>query len=158
MKDTVYKILKAHGLVEEFEQAKGGEFHLRLVNDPYMPLVIEKISDNEVSVAHYGELNGDAMRNPEMVFKIVPDTSIRLTKKGMVKKDIVVWKPTYFRNDYMGAESFVYNVREGVEYYGATLAMSLKSFQAMWSKNLIDQGFAKKDCIAISNTHNLKEK
>jgi hypothetical protein len=66
---TVLRILKAaggwhHGL------------HLRIENPPYMALVIEATDESgpcglpALSVCHYGEQNGDAMRDPEMCFEL----------------------------------------------------------------------------------------
>ena len=43
-----------------------------------------------VSVAHYGEQNGDLMRDPEMIFIKAP-----------VSSD---YFPSYYRNDYIGCE------------------------------------------------------
>ncbi len=46
-------------------------------NEPWMRLVIEVLPERGpdghivVSVAHYGEQNGDAMRDPEMLFEVV---------------------------------------------------------------------------------------
>jgi hypothetical protein len=67
--DTVLRILKA----------AGGWNHglpLRIENRPYMALVIEAMDESgpcglpAISVAHYGELNGDATRDPEMCFEL----------------------------------------------------------------------------------------
>jgi hypothetical protein len=44
-------------------------------------------------VAHYGEQNGDLMRDPEICF-VVSDGVDGLAN----------WTPLYFRNDYVGAE------------------------------------------------------
>jgi Domain of unknown function (DUF6908) len=41
--------------------------HLRLENDPYEPLVIERIAEHQVSVAHYYVQNGDAIADPDVV-------------------------------------------------------------------------------------------
>ena len=54
-----------------------------------------------VSVAHYGELNGDLMCYPEMVFIKAP-----------VSGDYL---PSYFRNDYIGSERFGVVSAEQVE-------------------------------------------
>ena len=35
-----------------------------------MPLKIESIGDNEISIAHYYRQNGDSMSDPEMTFRI----------------------------------------------------------------------------------------
>ena len=67
---TILEILRLAG------QLKPG-FCLSIVNEPYMRLVIEDIQipgpDGypTLSVAHYGEQNGDAMRDPEMLFELV---------------------------------------------------------------------------------------
>lgn len=42
--------------------------------DGQIPLVIEKISDNRVAVAHYYTQHGDVMYDPEIVFRI--DTGV----------------------------------------------------------------------------------
>src|ERR1039457_3114625 len=49
-------------------------FSLKIENPPYMALVIEAIEPGPLglpglSVAHYGEQNGDLMRDPEMCFE-----------------------------------------------------------------------------------------
>jgi len=49
--------------------------YLKIENLPYMALVIEATPEPgplgaaSISVAHYGEQNGDLMRDPEMVFE-----------------------------------------------------------------------------------------
>lgn len=53
----------------------------------YMPLHIARLDKNTISLAHYGELNGDLMADPEVLFDISDRNAI---------------KPTYFRNDYVG--------------------------------------------------------
>ena len=51
-------------------------FHLKIENEPWMALVIEDIQElgptglPVISVAHYGEQNGNVMRDPEMLFEI----------------------------------------------------------------------------------------
>jgi hypothetical protein len=70
----------------------------KLDNDPtYMPLAIEIIGKNRLSICHYGELNGDLMRDPEMVF---------------YKKNND-WFPIYFRNDWLGIEEFSCSEKQG---------------------------------------------
>ena len=66
---TILRILKQaggwhHGL------------YLKIENPPYMTLVIEATDESgpcglpAISVAHYGEQNGDLMRDPEMCFEL----------------------------------------------------------------------------------------
>lgn len=83
---AVVKILKTHGYWEAFSRPdEDGDinFHLSIDNEPYMRFVIER-HGNMVSLTHYGEQNGDAMRDPEMCFAL-PE-----------------WRPTMFQNDYAG--------------------------------------------------------
>ena len=72
---TVAKIIAAYGGLERFRQP--GKY-IRIENPPYMRLVVEYIGQGPrglpaISVAHYYEQNGDAMRDPEMVFEVNPD-------------------------------------------------------------------------------------
>jgi len=49
---------------------------LKIENQPHMSLVIEAMDESgpcglpALSVAHYGEQNGDLMRDPEMCFEL----------------------------------------------------------------------------------------
>jgi len=60
-------------------KAAGGWYpglSLKIENAPYMPLVVEGLDESgpmglpAISVAHYGEQNGDLMRDPEMCFEL----------------------------------------------------------------------------------------
>ena len=70
-------------------------------NEPWMRLVIEVLPERGpdghvvVSVAHYGEQNSDAMRDPEMLFEVVEEGS----------RQLEFW-PFYFRNDYAVVDLF----------------------------------------------------
>src|SRR5579859_3990343 len=66
MQQAVLDILRQHGLDKAFNSS--AEFHIRLENAPYMPLVIERQGDI-ISVAHYSELNGDLVRDPELCLR-----------------------------------------------------------------------------------------
>ena len=37
-------------------------------NDVFMPVVVEQVGENQLSIAHYYEQNGDLMADPEIVF------------------------------------------------------------------------------------------
>ena len=108
----------------------------RIENPPFMPLVIESLGERgpnghrALSIAHYGEQNGDAMRDPEICAEIVIES--RATK---------LW-PYYFRNDYAGVER-----RNRQQELDGSLTCrpretrELESFMEMWDANLEDQGF-----------------
>jgi hypothetical protein len=73
--------------------------HLHIDNPPYMALVIEALDESgpmglpALSVTHYGEQNGDAMRDPEMCFELGLAGGAHLSA-------------FYFRNDYLGVEQW----------------------------------------------------
>jgi hypothetical protein len=84
-----------------------------------------------VSVAHYGEQNSDAMRDPEMLFEVVNEEG------GQPE----FW-PFYFRNDYAAVEQWSRRRDEA----GNLLCLprrtrDLEQFAEMWDRNLRAQGF-----------------
>ncbi len=119
------------------EQA-GGWNHglcLKIENPPYMTLVIEATDDSGprglpcVSVAHYGEQNGDLMRDPEMCFEL-----------GMA--DGPTLKAFYYRNDYVGVEQWSRMMASGAYVYILSLHQQHERFAKVWDNNLRLQGFA----------------
>ncbi len=48
----------------------GEKDHVRIENEGYMPLVVEAIWHDQISLCHYGEIDGDPARDPEVVFLI----------------------------------------------------------------------------------------
>ena len=126
---TVLRILKAaggwnHGL------------YLRIENPPYMALVIEAIDESgpcglpALSVCHYSEQNGDAMRDPEMCFEL--SNPLRLGLKLV---------PFYWRNDYVGVEQFSRAIDGDKYLFFPRLYGEHESFAQLWDKNLRSQGF-----------------
>ena len=106
-------------------------------NEPWMRLVIEVLpergSDGHVvvSVAHYGEQNSDAMRDPEMLFEVVNEEG------GQPE----FW-PFYFRNDYAAVEQWSRRRDEtGNLRCLPRLTRDLEQFAEMWDRNLREQGF-----------------
>jgi hypothetical protein len=63
----VAKFLHAAGLAEAVLQ--GEDFHLRIENEPYIPLVVERHGD-QLYFTHYLTQNGDMFIDTEMVFGI----------------------------------------------------------------------------------------
>ena len=64
--------------------------YLKMDDALFMELVIEAVDESgprglpALSVAHYGEQNGDAMRDPEMCFEIEPDGNLSPYYDGLV--------------------------------------------------------------------------
>lgn len=134
MQRTIRHILYFNGLAEHFDTA--GDFHLRLENDPWLPLVIERHGD-EVSVTHYVIQNGDALRDPEMVFSISDWAHLSTNFQGWVPKST---EPGGFGRAYPTAALVSGRV---VGWYPARMKEAF-AFARMWAKNLREQGFVKR--------------
>ena len=104
-------------------------------NEPWMRLVIEVLPERGpdghvvVSVAHYGEQNGDAMRDPEMCFEL-----------GMAGGPHL--SAFYFRNDYLGVEQWSRNIVRGNYVHLIALHEQHQRFAKTWDNALRLQGFA----------------
>jgi hypothetical protein len=125
---TILRILKA----------AGGWHHglsLRIDNPPYMPLCIEATDESGpcglpgLSVAHYGEQNGDLMRAPEMMFELGLAEGAHLS-------------PFYWRNDYVGVEQWSRFIRDDHYAFRTELHRQHEEFAKLWDANLRLQGFA----------------
>jgi hypothetical protein len=110
--------------------------YLKIQNPPYMALVIEATPEPgplglpAISVAHYGEQNGDLMRDPEMCFE--------LSQPGGSDSAL---DPFYFRNDYLGTEQWSRNLVNGHCVVIHDLHELHKLFASVWDRNLRLQGF-----------------
>ena len=111
--------------------------YIRIENPPFMRLVIEVIGGPypngayELSIAHYAEQNGDAMRDPEITFLVVPSA------------EGTTWTPLTIENSYLGAYQMVAEVtKEGLIKVKQSQAMNdLRDFANQWDHNLKEQGF-----------------
>jgi len=117
-------------------QLLGNDTAVRLTVDGYMPLSVEDIGQSAegnrlFAICHYGEQNGDLMRDPEMVFEIHTYASPDMAE------------PLSFRNDYMGTMQEVYRYGDDGRktHVNARLKQDLKFFARTWFNNLKDQGF-----------------
>jgi len=129
---------------------------IRLESSGFMPLCIEAIGTGPrglpmISVAHYGEQNGDAMRDPDMVFEVDPSDD---PKTGWRSGN---WHLVSFRNDYVGVDQeAAFTGEDGRCMIRPRLVRELKAFARIWNRNLNEQGFfaaaqAKVKAVAASN-------
>ena len=111
----------------------GGWHHglyLKIENPPCMALVIEAVDESgpcglpAISVCHYGEQNGDLMRDPEMCFELGHAGEAHLN-------------PFYYRNDYLGVEQWSRTIERD-----HSLHDQHERFAKQWDNNLRLQGFA----------------
>jgi hypothetical protein len=107
--------------------------YLKITNPPYLELVIEAVDESgpmglpAISVTHYGQQNGDLMRDPEMCFELV----------GGERLD-----PYYWRNDYVAVEQWSRNIVRDRYLCLVQLHEQHKHFAKTWDDNLSSQGFA----------------
>lgn len=125
MQRIAEKLAKKHGIdLYEDEEA-----HLRLDMVGYDSLVIERYCDEPIciSVAHYFEMNGDLVSDPQIEF--------------LVKDDL--WVP-------VSIEQFLGGYRRCVEIDSTTgnagvtdrsNQRDLAAFADMWAENIMDQGW-----------------
>ena len=131
--NTTQKIDARKSPMSAFLQKQGVDFEAKehksykLTASGFMDLTVETWQENNllnVSVCHYGEQNGDLMRDPEMVFVF-----------GYGYE-----KPIYFRNDYTGTEQQAQIVRDGQTLVNPRLIKELARFAKIWVSNLKAQG------------------
>ena len=114
----------------------GTDTAVRIRVEGYMPLSVEDIGQSAdgnrlISICHYGEQNGDLMRDPEMVFEL------------FTHGEASAAEPLSFQNDYMGLfqEVFRYDDTGKKTHVKTRLKQELKSFARTWFTNLKEQGF-----------------
>ena len=101
--------------------------HRRIDRAPgsYMPLVVEQIGPRMYSLAHYGEQNGDLMRDPEMTFWKDPAGR---------------WFPCSYRNDYVGVDFEHVRFADGLPVrYSPRGYRDAARFAVTWLKNIRSQ-------------------
>lgn len=127
---TIIKLIDKHGLRNA--RGKGVKVH----NEPFMPLTIENIGTGPTgapafSVCHYGEQNGDLMRDPEIC--------VELRNEELT--------PYYWRNDYAGLEwEIIFKDGDRVLQKPRLLA-DCKKFLRIWERNIREQGFLAVQCV-----------
>lgn len=118
------------------DQLLGGVHAVRITVPGYMPLSVEEIGTcteghRLVSLCHYGEQNGDLMRDPDIVFLF------HNLSHGAAAE------PVSFRNDYLGIVQDVYRYDEVGRrtHVMPALKQDLQEFARAWFATLRDQGF-----------------
>ena len=109
----ISQLLHDSGLAQKVRSEES--FHLKIKNDPYLPLVIEAHTvgtEKQLYVTHYRELNGDLVHDGEMVFGIKESGHLRL-------------RETAVQNPFTGGETRSYD----------------REFANIFSKNILEQGF-----------------
>jgi hypothetical protein len=110
----------------ELQTLLGTATERRIEVEGYLPLVIEKLDGMPiVSMCHYGEQNGDLMRDPEVCFLLKGDSA----------------RPVYYRNDYVGVEHATVSGYFGDVPVEPQRQHGLANFSRWWFASLHEQGF-----------------
>jgi hypothetical protein len=122
MKKVIHNVLEKRMKLSEFQVQE--DFHLRIENDPFMPLVIERQGDH-VSVTHYYSQNGDLVADPDLEFLVRNDK----------------WLPVGMQ-DYFGYSRALLLDHETNEIrINSTKYSSILSFTNSWARNIKAQGY-----------------
>lgn len=121
---------KKYGLDTTLKTAGQG---FRLEQPNFLPLVVETLGSSMVSIAHYGEMNGDAMRDPDIEFWVARDESGKPSK----------FHPISYRNDYLGVmQEVVVDWKNGKPAtFKPALQNSIMGFVRVWANNFYNQGW-----------------
>lgn len=121
MKAEIEKLAQKHNV--PFAQI--GEY-FRLDMPHFDRLCIEKIGVNRISVAHYFEMNGDLVPDPDIVFFV--------TDNGY-------WCPIGINQSIGGWRSYVKMTADGagIEAYDTIGQAGLADFADIWAQNIADQ-------------------
>lgn len=133
MKNAVEKILKSLGKLEDFQNRQ--EFHVRIANGPFMPLVIER-HGTMITVTHYLERNGDLVADPDLEFRLLPDGS---------------WLPIAIQHSTGHYFRAIFE-KDGKEYVRLQALKELKTFARQWARNLLSQGFHAGQIVRTSSS------
>jgi len=153
---NVAKIIMARGglqglcvVEEDGTVSRGGPQSIKVEAKGFMPLCIEALGPSphgegmiQISVAHYGEQNGDLMRDPDMVFDVNTSEDARL---GWASGN---WRPVSFRNDYAGLCQEALFLQDGRVMVRPGLVKELKAFARIWDRNIKAQGFVEASGVA----------
>jgi len=109
------------------------EDYAKFVSDGYIPLSIEKLwyedpfGNPVYSICHWGELNGDAMRDPEITFGLDDQNEVLI--------------PLSFENSYMAYYEEVFMKPEDEWLFSKKSLTGIDDFLHTWLDNIKEQGF-----------------
>ena len=151
------EIMKSQTVLAHLTEGMDTVDDRRFYADGFMPLNVETIGAinfngypaRMVSVCHYGEQNGDLMRDPEVVFIDLGENpaSAGTPEFSLIKMRFI---PVDFRNDYAGVwdRCVRFNEDDGDFEYNAEKVADLLKFVNLWMQNLVEQGFVSEIMMA----------
>ncbi len=140
--------LKSTEIFSRLLRAMQGEQHLKINNEPFMPLTIEQIGEaistpwgvgTLYSLCHYYEQNGDLMQDPEMCFVVVDNREAEATAWGQV---VIV--PYMFQQANLGIYQESVIIEDGkLTKFLRKMQADQTAFANSWLANIEAQGFLK---------------
>lgn len=123
MKEIIGKLCEKHGIDLSQQRA-----HIRLDMPGFDRLCIERISGNAVSVAHYFEMNGDLVAEPDIVFFI--------DAQGY-------WIPVEITQSMTGWHRVVEFNEDGTKIarFQRERQADIAEFAEVWAQNIVDQAW-----------------
>lgn len=123
MREIIGKLCEKHGIDLTKERA-----NIRLDMEGFDRLCIERIASNAVSVAHYFEMNGDLVAEPDIVFFI---------------DEWGEWIPIEITQSMTGWERVAEFSEDGdkILRYQKDRQGDIASFAEDWAQNIVDQGW-----------------
>ncbi len=122
MRSVVERILRSHKLLEDFR--RDSEFAVRITNQPYMPLTIER-HGSRITVTHYFMQNDDMVPDPDMESEQLADGS---------------WYPVAIQFA-TGSYRRATEIRDGKRFVNPKEARDQIQFSRMWARNLKGQDY-----------------
>ncbi len=120
------------------EIADGSYHYLRMESGSgtggMMPLHVEWISDDTVSISHTYTQNGDLMYDPEMTF--------------LIDRDKGTMEAASYQQDSLGIYQ---NVYPEPGRWVPELRKDLNNFAQQWLKNISEQNYVKREAIVVEN-------
>lgn|GEM_PF-1430495 len=129
---NIHKILAKHELLDAFYNPSVESVYLKLHQESYMDLVIER-QYRTVFVGHYREQNGDLISDPVLVFEVREE----MCSRG--------WDP--FRIEQVFGDTQIMGEQDGKKGFYPKRLKAFKSFANMFAGNIKDQGWNNADVV-----------
>jgi len=120
-----------------------GRDHLKIENEPFMPLTIEKLDEKNglrgqaktslYSLAHYYTLNGDLMSDPEMTFLLLEPEN--------AGEEICIYPRSFAQSDMGIYEESLIFIFPGVMQIHENMQFQHTEFADVWLGNIRDQKY-----------------
>ena len=111
-------------LVEGLEVGEGRKVKN---SETFMPVSVNRLSENLFSVTHYFEQMGDLVPDPDVVFF-----------RFRTENGLGVWAPASYQDQFAYQEALIFENGE-LSHLRPALVSQLTRFSNMWMKNIKDQ-------------------